>query len=341
MSKMARWRNALAGSRAATRRRVTQVLHPRPGEVLVAAPAWRVAWWLALAGLLLWGVVWPYVWPAVMPAPAAVASAEEALPAATGPVLPVGARFRDCSDPSCPWLRVLPAGTFTMGSPEDEPEREKDEGPQHQVTVGKAFAVMETEVTVGQFAAFVAETGYQQPEGCAIGFEQTREDPVVCVTWHDARAFARWLTRRTGQPYRLLSEAEWEYAARAGTTTPFAFGKQIDTSQANFDGNYTYNGSAKGEYRQKTLPVGSLAKNAWGLYDMHGNAFEWVQDCYSSYTASARTADAVEEASCTRRLVRGGGWFSYPAFARSAHRSHGEPTNRYSNIGFRLARMLP
>lgn len=335
------WHPALTTSLTHTRRRVAQVLHPLGGEVLPAVTAWRAAFWLLLAALLLWGVVWPYLWPALMPAPTAVAAAEAPLPAATGPVLPVGTRFRDCRDVTCPWLRVLPAGTFMMGSPDDEPGRDKDEGPQHQVTVAKPFAVMETEVTVGQFSPFVRETGYQVSAGCGVGFEQTNEDPVVCVSWHDARAYARWMTRRTKQPYRLLSEAEWEYAARAGTTTPFAFGDRIDTSQANFDGNFTYKRSTQGEYRQKTLPVGSLAKNAWGLYDMHGNVWEWVQDCSNTYTAAARTADAIERMNCGSRLLRGGGWIYNPGDTRSANRNGDAPGDRNDVTGFRLARMLP
>lgn len=335
------WHSALTTSLTRTRRRVAQVLHPLGGEVLPAITVWRAAFWLALLALLLWGVVWPYLWPALMPTPAAVAAIDEPLPAATGPVLPVGTRFRDCRDSTCPWLRVLPAGTFTMGSPENEPERADNEGPQHQVTVAKPFAVMETEVTVSQFSTFVRETGYQVQAGCSVGFEQTNEDPVVCVSWYDAGAFARWMSRRTGQTYRLLSESEWEYAARAGKTTPFAFGERITTAQANFDGNFTYNGSAKGEFRQKTLPVGSLANNAWGLYDMHGNVWEWVQDCQNSYKAEPRNSEAVESTNCARRLLRGSGWSNGPRGARSAFRIHLEPTDGSHDIGFRLARLFP
>ncbi|HMW23507.1 MAG TPA: formylglycine-generating enzyme family protein [Burkholderiaceae bacterium] len=163
------------------------------------------------------------------------------------------------------------------------------------------------------------------------------------MSWDDAQQYVKWLSGKTGQTYRLPSEAEWEYAARAGTTTPFAFGERITTAQANFDGNSTYNGSAEGEYRQKTLPVGSLAKNAWGLYDMHGNVWEWVQDCgHTSYQGAPTDSRAwVSNCAEDRRLLRGGGWGNYPWHARSALRYRDGPTFRNGDIGFRLARMLP
>lgn len=366
------WGIALTTTLTHTRRRVAQILHPLGGEVLPAITVWRVAYWLLLAALLLWGVVWPYLWPALMPTPAAVAAAEEPLPAATGPVLPEGTRFRDCRDATCPWLRVLPAGTFTMGSPDDEPGRDKDEGPQHQVTVTKPFAVMETEVTVGLFKAFVAEARYEGEPGCWIwdgkeskddpktnwrkpfaAANQADDHPVVCVSWNTARAFARWMTKRTGQPYRLLSEAEWEYAARAGSQAAYSFGadaKQLcsfanvgdlrtrqgypqwgkDWVYADCDDGYVY-----------TAPVGSFRPNAFGLYDMHGNAWEWVQDCQNDYTAAARTAEAVESTNCANRLLRGGGWNFSPWSARSAYRNRIVPSDRSDYTGFRLARMLP
>jgi formylglycine-generating enzyme required for sulfatase activity len=287
-------------------------------------------------------------------------------------VLPPGTRFRDCRDATCPWLRVLPAGTFTMGSPDDEPGRDPDEGPQHMVTVAKPFAVMETEVTVGLFKAFVDETRYPVEAGCFIwdgqqfkddpdtnwrkpfqAIDQGEDHPVVCISWNTAQAFARWMTRRTGQPYRLLSEAEWEYAARSGSQAAYGFGsdpKQLcrfanvgdirtrqgyplwgkDWVNADCDDGHVY-----------TAPVGSFQPNAFGLYDMHGNAWEWVQDCRNDYTAEPRTADAIERTNCAQRLLRGGGWFSDPRYVRSAFRYHYVPTDRDSHIGFRLARMLP
>lgn len=355
-----------------TRRRVAQVLHPLGGELLPAVTAWRAAFWLVLLALLLWGVVWPYLWPALMPAPAAAAATEAPLPAATGPVLPVGTRFRDCRDATCPWLRVLPAGTFTMGSPDDEPGREKDEGPQHQVTVTRPFAVMETEVTVGLFKAFVAETHYLVETDCEIwdgkefkvdrntswrkpfaAVDQQDDHPVVCVSWNTAQAFARWMTKRTGQPYRLLSEAEWEYAARAGRQEAYSFGADAKQLCRFADVGDTRTRQGYPEWGKEwvsaecddghvyTAPVGSFQPNAFGLYDMHGNAWELVQDCQNDYQTSARTEVATESTTCSIRMARGGAWNSVPLDARSARRFIRELADRDYLTGFRLARMLP
>jgi formylglycine-generating enzyme required for sulfatase activity len=254
--------------------------------------------------------------------------------------LAVGQRFRDCDDDSCPWMVVLPSGSFLMGSPESEPKRKKDEGPQHRVQVA-SFAIGQYEVTFRQWDACVAAGGCKTKpgdEGWGRG-----QRPVINVSWHDAQQYVKWLSDKTGKIYRLPSEAEWEYAARAGTSTPFAFGERITTAQANFDGDYTYNGSAMGEDRQKTLPVGSLAKNAWDLYDLHGNASEWVQDCrHDNYQGAPADGHAwISNCPSTEGLLRGGGWYLNPSFARSAYRWRIESTSRNYFTGFRLARMLP
>ncbi|MEY4750252.1 MAG: hypothetical protein RIQ60_2466 [Pseudomonadota bacterium] len=214
-------------------------------------------------------------------------------------------RFRDCESDACPWMVALPAGSFMMGSPATEPERSNDEGPQHRVQI-KAFAVGQYEVTFAQWDACVAAGGCsRKPEDQGWGRGQR---PVINVSWNDAQQYVRWLSARTGKTYRLLSEAEWEYAARAGTTTPFAFGDRINTDQANFDGNGTFNGSAKGGYRQKTVPVGSLAANAWQLHDMHGNVWEWVQDCWHLDYNGAPADGAAWASGCSgdHRVLRGG-----------------------------------
>lgn len=267
-------------------------------------------------------------------------------PVVPAPVEPVRAvreplsRFRDCDDETCPWMVVLPAGSFLMGSRASEPGRYDDEGPQHRVQVA-SFAVGQYEVTFRQWDACVAAGGCTTRPGDA-GWGRGQR-PVMNVSWDDAQQYVKWLSGKTGQTYRLPSEAEWEYAARAGTSTPFAFGKRITTAQANFDGNYTYNGGAKDESRQKTLPVGSLAKNAWGLYDMHGNVWEWVQDCSHPNYQGAPTDGQAWTAGCSgsTRLLRGGGWDDHPGGARSAFRNHLGPSNRFNITGFRLARMLP
>ncbi len=158
------------------------------------------------------------------------------------------------------------------------------------------------------------------------------------MSWTDATGeYLAWLTRKTGQTYRLLSEVEWEYCARAGTTTPFSTGNSIGTDAANFDGTSTYGGSAKGVYRQRTLEVGSFPANAFGLHDMHGNVWEFVQDCYSgSYDAAKPPPDA---ASC-QRVVRGGSWIDAPRALRSAYRGKIAPDARFIYRGFRVARSL-
>ena len=174
-----------------------------------------------------------------------------------------------------------------MGSPASEKERNSDEGPQHRVTFARQFAVGKFAVTFDEWDACVGDGGCNghrpEDEGWGRG-----KRPVINVNWDDAKAYVAWLSRKTGKTYRLLSEAEREYVARAGTTTPFWWGSTISTSQANYDGNSTYGSGSKGEYRQKTVPVDSFQPNPWGLYQVHGNVWEWTEDCYKdSYTRRA------------------------------------------------------
>ena len=209
----------------------------------------------------------------------------------------------------------MPAGEFMMGSPASEAARSDDEGPQRKVTIAKPFAVARFAVTRGEFAAFVRETNHAPGDSCMTydnggwkagrsfrnpGFTQDDRHPVVCVSWDDAKAFATWLSKKTNKPYRLLSEAEREYATRAGTTTPFWWGSSISTTQANYRGDYyTYGGGSKGEYRGGTVPVDSFKANPWGLYNVHGNVSEWVEDCWTKrvWTKSGRDCG-----------TRGGSW---------------------------------
>jgi formylglycine-generating enzyme required for sulfatase activity len=163
------------------------------------------------------------------------------------------------------------------------------------------------------------------------------------VSWKDSQEYLAWLSRKTGEEYRLLSEAEWEYVARAGTTTPFNTGATISTSQANYDGNYVYGSGSKGQYRKKTVPVGSFAANRFGLHDVHGNLWEMTQDCWNdSYSNAGRPNDgsAWEQGDCTARVARGGSWGEYPSEVRSAVRSWQEPFFRLSFSGFRVARTV-
>jgi formylglycine-generating enzyme required for sulfatase activity len=228
-------------------------------------------------------------------------------------------------------LADIPAGSFMMGSNNGD----DDEKPVHRVTV-PAFKMMKHEVTWAQYQpcidAGVCSTGSDGDEGWGKG-----NRPVINVSWDDAQDYIRWLNQKTSMNFRLPSEAEWEYAARAGTTTAFSTGDRISTSQANFDGNYTYNGSSKGQYRQKTLPVGSFQPNDFGLYDMHGNVWEWTQDCWNgSYSGAPNNGAAWESGDCDKRVLRGGSWGLKPYWLRSASRYWNNTTNRGNDSGFRL-----
>jgi formylglycine-generating enzyme required for sulfatase activity/serine/threonine protein kinase len=258
-----------------------------------------------------------------------------------------GAVFRDlqangsaCGD--CPEMVVIPAGSFTMGSPESEPQRSSDESPQHRVTLAQPFAVGKVDVTFAEWDACVADGGCNGYRPVDQGWGRGRR-PVINVSWIDAHAYAQWLSRKTGQTYRLPSEAEWEYAARAGTTTPFWWGSTITTDQANYDGNYVYNNGAKGVYRQKTVEVGSFKPNPFGLYDMAGNIYQWVEDTWHANYQGAPTDGSpwTTGDSNSARVVRGGSWDYSPDGLRSANRYDVDPDNRNSYIGFRLARTLP
>ncbi|MDP7442649.1 MAG: formylglycine-generating enzyme family protein, partial [Verrucomicrobiota bacterium] len=166
--------------------------------------------------------------------------------------------------------------------------------------------------------------------------------PVMNINFRDAEDFVRWLSRKTEQTYRLPTEAEWDYTCRAGTTTPFHFGETIGTDQANYDGNYTYGGGGKGVYRKKTVPVGNFPANAFGLHDMHGNVWEWVEDCWNGNYHGAPTDGSVwSSGDCSHRVLRGGSWYSKPGYMRSAARYGGHFTGgRINFVGFRVARTL-
>ena len=166
---------------------------------------------------------------------------------------------------------------------------------------------------------------------------------MVCVTWNNAQRYVGWLSQETGQNWRLPTEAEWEYAARAGTTTPFSTGTCITTRQANYNGNFDYNdcGAKTGVYLQRTQPVRSYPANRWGLYEMHGNVFEWVEDCYQdNYTGAPTDGSAFRQGACQYRVLRGGSWDYGPRNARAANRGRNRPEFRGNDVGFRLARTL-
>jgi formylglycine-generating enzyme required for sulfatase activity len=254
--------------------------------------------------------------------------------------LPVGAIFTDA--PVAPEMIVVPSGAFMMGSPPDETERRDSEGPRHPVTIAEPFAIGRCAVTFAEWDAFVAaERGARRPGDEGWG----REDrPVINVDWDDAKAYVAWLRKVTGKDYRLLTEAEWEYASRAGTETPFWWGSSISTDQANYDGNYTYRGGTKGEYQKKTLPVKSFAPNPWGLYQVHGNVWEWTEDGWHDNHANKpddlKASARPWTAGSTVRVLRGGSWDYYPDWLRSANRFRSTPGLRSNRLGFRVARTL-
>jgi len=246
--------------------------------------------------------------------------------------------LKECD--KCPEMIVVPAGSFTMGSPESEQDRTFDEVPQHKVTIGKHFAVGRFAVTFGEWDACVADGGCAGHKPADEGWGRGRR-PVINVSWDDAKAYVAWLSRKTGKTYRLLSEAEREYVTRAGTTTPFWWGSTISTEQANYNGLYTYGGGSKGEYRKRTLPVDSFQPNPWGLYQVHGNVWEWVEDCHhDSYAGGPSDGSAWTTGVCSHRVLRGGSWFGGPRFLRAAARVGFTPVLRSEDFGFRLARTL-
>lgn len=264
-------------------------------------------------------------------------------PATPTPVTPLAKptyAFRDCA--KCPEMVVIPAGSFQMGAPEDEPDRSANEGPQRLVTIARPIAVGKFEVTFAEWEACVAGGGCKgnpKPDDEKWGRDNR---PVINVSWDDAQEYVAWLARATGKPYRLLTEAEWEYAARAGTTAPFATGAAITPEQANFQTPFKDDGeSREGEYREKTIKVGSFAPNAFELHDMHGNVWEWVQDNWHEDYAGAPTDGAVRPGGdTTMRVKRGGGWYSLAVEIRSASRQGDQPDHRGGDIGFRVARGL-
>lgn len=260
------------------------------------------------------------------------------------------------------WVHIK-GGTFLMGSPETEVGRQDDET-QHLVRVSD-FYMMDTPVTLRQFEAFITATGYKTDADkaggsrawngknwedkrgvnwrCDLngGIQKDKNHPVIHVSWNDAVAFANWLGKLHKGHFRLSTEAEWEYACRASTDTPFHTGENLTTAQANYNGNYPYSNHLKGRYLKSTTPVKAYPANAWGLYDMHGNVWEWCQDYYhENYYQQCKEIGTVENPagpeSGTNRVIRGGSWDFKAAFCRTAGRGGGRPDGRGSDFGFRL-----
>lgn len=254
-----------------------------------------------------------------------------------GPSTPAAA-FRDCAD--CPEMVVIPAGSFLMGGPADEPDRYTHEGPLHRVAV-PAFAAGRTPVTFAQWDACVAAGGCShraRDEGWG------RDDrPVINVNWDDAQEYARWLGGRTASPYRLLTEAEYEYAARAGSSSPYPWGDRASHEHANYGTDTCCEGLAEGHDEWiHTAPVGRFAANAFGLHDMQGNVYEWVEDAWhDSYDGAPCDGSAWSgRGDMRRRVLRGGSWGNVPQELRSANRLWFSADGRVSEVGFRVARRL-
>lgn len=274
--------------------------------------------------------------------------------------------FRDC--PDCPEMITIPAGSLDMGSPSDEAGRNDNEGPIHRVNI-RSFALGKTTITRGQFAAFISETDYDAGNKCFVkkgekfeehdgrswrdpGYAQDDTHPVTCINWYDAQAYAAWLSRKTGKQYHLPTEAEWEYATRAGTKTIRYWGDSPDQacSYANV-GDQTMKSQMPGVLHKVhnctdgfayTSPVGSFKPNAFGLYDMLGNVWQWMEDgWHDSYNGASADGSALKAAWDANRVARGGSWYSRPQSVRTAYRRGLRSLFRFNNYGFRLARALP
>lgn len=261
-----------------------------------------------------------------------------------------GEFFRDpqvggATCPQCPQMVVVPSGSFTLGSQASEPEREGwkkgVESPPIRVTVPQPFAVGRYSVTFEEWAACVNDGGCSNYQPADSGWGRGNR-PVINVSWIDAKGYVDWLSRKTGRPYRLLTDTEREYVTRAGTSTPFWFGSRITVNDANYDGNYIYaGGGERGVYRERTVPVDNFRPNPWGLYNVHGNVWEWVEDCWQeTHQGHPGTTAPRLTGDCTQRGRRGGAWIGVPWAIRSAHRAYASVTERKNEIGFRVARNL-
>ena len=233
----------------------------------------------------------------------------------------------------------IPGGSFTMGAPESETDSGEGERPQHEVTL-QPFYLGRYAVTQAQWREVAGYERINQDLNPDPSHFKGDNRPVERVSWEETQEFCQRLSAKTGKDYRLPSEAEWEYACRAGTTTPFHFGKMITTEVANYDGNYSYNESPKGEYRRETTDAGTFPANEWGLHDMHGNVWEWCEDdWHDNYKGAPEDGSAWinnDNRSQAKKLLRGGSWYDEPRYCRSAYRYGNYPVTRNIGIGFRV-----
>ena len=237
-----------------------------------------------------------------------------------------GRRFKECA--ACPEMVVVPTGSFMMGSPSSEKGRDSDEGPQHRVRIAQPFAVGVYEVTFAEWDACVSAGGCNGYDPADRGWGRGQR-PVISVSWNDAQSYVKWLSNKTGKRYRLLSESEWEYVARAGTETPFYFGRTISPNQANYNRIY----------QARTVEAGSFPSNEYELHDVHGNVDEWVQDCWNdSYLGAPTDGSAWTSGDCSGRVLRGGSWDSKDRNLHLADRDWSPIDYRSIRTGFRVAR---
>ncbi len=272
----------------------------------------------------------------VSPAPAPAAPTQQAantpLSAAQERALKPGDTFKECK--KCPQMMVVPPGSFTMGSPANEPGRSANEGPQHTVTLAQQFAVGQFELTFDEWDACVAAGGCNDYKPFDWDWGYGRQ-PAINVSWDDAKAYVAWLAKAIGKPYRLLSEAEYEYATRAGTQTAYPWGNDIGKNNANC------NGCGSQWDNNQTAPVGSFAANGFGLYDMVGNVLEWTQDCdHGDYDGAPAHGSPWAGGDCRHHVVRGGSWNLTPGAVRSAYRTWLNSDRQSGEIGFRVGRTL-
>ena len=292
--------------------------------------------------------------------------------AGEGTDLRPGSRFRDCRE--CPEMIVIPAGSFTIGAPPDEPGRQADEGPRMKVTMARPFAASRYEITRRQYEAFLSATNHPVSGNCMTdrrkpgtwaldaetnvrdpGFRQSGDHPAACVNWNDAKAYVAWLNAKTGGGYRLLAEAEWEYLARAGSQTAYPWGSSINDGCRYMNGYDQVILGKKGNlYKDEavpfaacsdgylnTSPVGSFAPNGFGIYDLIGNLGEWVEDCATPSYAALQSDGTNAPGDCSKRMVRGGSWGTQPRQLRSAERIRYKPTDVDDSIGIRVAKDIP
>ena len=264
-------------------------------------------------------------------APSAAGRAESARAAEADSTRP-GDRFRDCAE--CPEMVVVPAGSFWMGSADDDEDGFDVERPRHEVRIAEPFAIGVYEVTFAQWDACVAAGGCGDHQPNDLGWGRGNR-PVMRVNWNDAQAYVRWLSEKTGERYRLPSESEWEYAARAGTATGYWWGDEVGGGRANCTGDVC------GDRFRFTASVGSFAANPWGLHDVHGNVEEWVEDCWNgSYRGAPSDGTAWTAGDCSRRVLRGGSWGGTPRNLRAANRLRLTTGDRINGGGFRVSRSV-